>query len=238
MKIFYTIVVLLLVNSFSHSQEIKYVNAKNGLNIREMPSLESQKIGKLNYLQEIVIVENTGVKSSIYEDGKRIEGEWVKFYIVKQRSITGYVFDGYLISKISESNIKEWDTRDFIAKCPKDFEKELEFYIEYERKQWENVPNPIVAKYIGNDFGDYHHIDFEDSAGKIYNFGFGNNNFGGTVLFYEDQHFNDNPKYLGMPFKIFWEWKVSSFPCCSGEYEMVEAYLPSIVKLELVEIIR
>ena len=92
-----------------------------------------------------------------------------------------------------------------------------------------------VSSYEGNYFGDYHHIEFEDANGKRYDFGFGNNNFGDILLYFDDEQMNDNPKYLGKSFKIFWEWKISSFPCCSGEYESVEAYLPSITKLKLIE---
>ena len=96
------------------------------------------------------------------------------------------------------------------------------------------MKNPFLATYEGNEFGDYHHIMFEGAYSKRCDFVFGNNNFGKFKLFSDDEMI-DNPNYLGKSFKIYWEWKASSFPCCSGEYEMVKAYLPSIVKLELVD---
>jgi len=99
------------------------------------------------------------------------------------------------------------------------------------KKRWKNVANPLIAVYKGNDFGDYHHIEFEDSNRKSYDFGFGNNDFGDIWLYSNDEQMNDNPQYLDKSFKMFWEWKISSFPCCSGEYEIVEAYIPSIIEL-------
>lgn len=46
---------------------------------------------------------------------------------------------------------------------------------------------------------------------------------------------NDNPTYLNKKFKIHWKWKITTFPCCEGEYQTVKAYQPSIIKLELLE---
>ena len=124
---------------------------------------------------------------------------------------------------------------DYIKKYPKEYKEELRATIKYQIEEWRDVENPFIATYEGNNFGDYHHIEFEDDNGESYDFGFGNNNYGNILLFFDDEQLTDNPKYLGKLFKIYWEWKVSSFPCCSGEYETAEAYLPSIIKLELIE---
>lgn len=124
---------------------------------------------------------------------------------------------------------------DFIVVSPEGYEDELKQNIEYEREAWKNVPNPFVAKYVGNEFGDYFHLNFEDANGNSYDFGFGNNDFGDIVLYYEDDELSDNPAFLGKQFNIYWEWRISSFPCCSGDYEMAEAFLPSIIRLELID---
>jgi hypothetical protein len=129
-------------------------------------------------------------------------------------------------------NTDSWSIDDFIIDCPAYYLTELKMQIKQEREHWENVQNPLIAVYKGNDFGDYHHINFEDANGKNYDFGFGNNDYGDLVLFDEEQ-LDDNPEYLGQSFLLFWEWKIATFPCCSGDYEVAEAYLPSIVKLEL-----
>lgn len=95
------------------------------------------------------------------------------------------------------------------------------------------MKNPIIASYQGNSISDYFHLNFKDEHNQIYDFGFGNNNFGDYKLFDKSNDYKDNPKCLNKKFEIYWEWKVTTFPCCSGAYESVEAYLPSIVTLKL-----
>lgn len=136
---------------------------------------------------------------------------------------------------IYSENINDISTDKLIISCPENYKEALKQYLEHEREQWKDVLNPFVATYTGNDFGDYHQINFKDSDGKSYDFGFGNNDFGDTQLYYEDENMYDNPRYFGKSLEIFWEWKRSTFPCCEGERKLVEAYLPSITKIELVD---
>ena len=123
---------------------------------------------------------------------------------------------------------------DYIVKEKDRSSQSLRRMIEYTKEEWRQVQNPIIATYKGCDFGDYFHINFEDSKRNRYDFGWGNNHLGDYQLF-DEVDYNDNPKYLGKIFQIKWNWKISKFPCCEGEYDMVEAYLPSITQLELVE---
>ena len=139
-----------------------------------------------------------------------------------------------LPEEISPLDVSNWSINEFIIECPNSYKEELKQYLKFERKEWKNVPNPFIADYDGNEFGDYHHIIFKGGKNKSYDFGFGSNDFGEFELFSDDELI-DNPKYVGRTFKVYWEWKAASFPCCSGEYDMVKAYLPSIVRLELVE---
>lgn len=132
--------------------------------------------------------------------------------------------------------VANWENEDFILSCESDyFLEELTYYIGYERETWQNITSPFKATYTGNQFGDYFHILFEDDTNHLYDFGFGNNEFGEHQLFEDNGHYEDNPLYLNKEFLVYWEWKVSFFPCCSGEYYGAEAYLPSIVKLELID---
>ena len=124
---------------------------------------------------------------------------------------------------------------DFIIECSKQIEKELKQYIAYDREEWKQVPNPFVATYEGINFGDYEHMIFKDAEGKSYDFGDGNNDFGDIELLSDIVERIDNPKYLGKSFSVYWEWRASTFYCCSGDYESVQAFIPSIVKLELIE---
>jgi hypothetical protein len=129
----------------------------------------------------------------------------------------------------------DWKTEQFIISCPEELRQDLIADLEYYRGEWKDVPKTFVARYRGSEFGDYFHLNFEDTAGKSFDFGFGENDFGEIELYFDDEQLSDNPKYLNKAFNLHWEWKIASFPCCSGGYEQVEAYRPSIAKLELLK---
>jgi hypothetical protein len=130
--------------------------------------------------------------------------------------------------------VDTWKNADFIISAKHKKSEGVLRTIANTRAEWKNVPNPFIAVYRGCDFGDYFHLTFEDNKGKNYDFGFGNNNFGTYTLF-DSEQYNDNKKYLNKSFRVFWNWTPSSFPCCDGEYEKVEAFMPSITKLELMD---
>lgn len=134
-------------------------------------------------------------------------------------------------SKVKTDN---WTEEQFIVSCPESLKPEVIQLVEYTRKEWKSIPNPFIAKYTGNGFGDYHHINFQDAAEHIFDFGSANNDFGDYVLF-DEETLDDNLDYLDKTFKVYWTWKASKFPCCSGGYESVEVYMPSISKLKLLE---
>ena len=100
------------------------------------------------------------------------------------------------------------------------------------KDEWMSVPNPLVARYTGSEFGDYLHLTFKDAQGRTYDFGNGKNSLGQMLLYGDD--FISNPEYVGKKFRISWDWKKSSFYCCEGEMNTVEAQVPSIVGVELV----
>jgi hypothetical protein len=130
-------------------------------------------------------------------------------------------------------SVSNWKIDDFIVKKKDRSSAGVRAQIEYTKEQWENVKNPFVATYQGCDFGDYFHLTFQDTEGNYYDFGFGDNNYEPYQLF-DDTDYADNPNYLNKTFKIYWNWKITTFPCCEGEYNSVESYQPSITKLELV----
>ena len=117
--------------------------------------------------------------------------------------------------------------------------KNSELYDELknEIEEWKEVESPFVANYSGVEFGDYFHLSFLDESGKFYDFGYGNNEFGKYEMTIENDEEGTatNPKYANKKFKIWWTWKISSFYCCSGEYNVTKAHRPSIIKLELIE---
>lgn len=108
-------------------------------------------------------------------------------------------------------------------------------YLQELKKSWKNTPNPLIATYEGNDFGDYQHIIFKDAKGNTYDFGQAANSYGKYQLHEASGQYADNQAYLGKKFKVYWEWKLTDFLCCEGEYDKVKGYLPAITKLELIK---
>ncbi len=135
-------------------------------------------------------------------------------------------------SFINGNNLK---IDDYIKQYPANQNAALRRHIEWLRKEWRNVPNPLTATYQGNDFGDYHHILFKAANGVEYDFGQAKNNYGQYNLHELSGQYEDNPKFLGKKFKVYWDWKLYEFLCCEGEYGEAKAYLPSITKLELIK---
>ncbi len=109
----------------------------------------------------------------------------------------------------------------------------LQNYVDYLKVEWGDVASPFQAKYVGNVFGDYFHLMFEDTLGNMYDFGDGFNDFGKYDLILNDEQLTDNPKYLNQTFLIYWDWRKSTFPCCDGNMEVKRTEIPSILKLAL-----
>ena len=88
------------------------VSSKNGLDVRDKPSISANRIGFLDFNSLVNIVLKTGMELTIADNDtdiditKKISGQWVKIeslYQGKSTSaniISGYAFDGYL-SKLS-----------------------------------------------------------------------------------------------------------------------------------------
>ena len=124
---------------------------------------------------------------------------------------------------------------DYIKQYPPNQKARVRRHLEWLRKEWQNMPNPITATYQGNEFGDYHHILFKSANGAVYDFGQAQNNYGQYNLHALSGQYEDNPEFLGKKFKVYWNWKLAEFLCCDGEYGKAKAYLPSITKLELIK---
>lgn len=111
-----------LLFSFVHSvyaiksykvSDTLYVWAKNGLFLRSEPSTTSEKLTKLEYGSELIVVEQVlkKVAFSVEEfKGFRIKGFWVQVSVNNQ---IGYVFDGYLskLKPLRKNNTtsKDWE---------------------------------------------------------------------------------------------------------------------------------
>ena len=81
------------------SQELFFVNAPNGLIIREKPNQTSERIGKLEYGAKVYITHETDVELKIIDNGKTVSGHWTEIEEFKNKQ-KGFVFNGYLDSKV------------------------------------------------------------------------------------------------------------------------------------------
>lgn len=96
--------------------------------------------------------------------------------IDKNQNTTAENGDTILIDEAFIS-VKDWKIEDFIINAKDEKSQSVRGLIEYEKEEWKNVKNPIIATYQGSDFGDYFHLIFKDANGNEYDFGFGVNNF-------------------------------------------------------------
>lgn len=99
---------------------------------------------------------------------------------------------------------------------------------------FKDLPSPIFAQFDGVELDHHNHLNiyFGYSQATL-NFGNGDNDYSTYKLF--DEAFQTNPQLEGKVFKIYWEWRIASFPCCEGETLISKSYLPSILKLEHIE---
>ena len=97
-------IILLIITNYFFAQNILYVEADNGLNVREKPQLSSKKIGKLDYSTAVKVFQNTGLELTIKDEGKDVTGEWVEVHEING-DLKGYVFNGFLTSTELNSRI-------------------------------------------------------------------------------------------------------------------------------------
>lgn len=109
MKVKISIIFLVLTTSI-FGQEIQFVKADNGLIIREKPSQQSERIGKVLYGVKVKVIKETGIKLEIIDGQKSIAGQWVEIQEVDGWH-KGFVFDGYLtvneLFLLPEPNIRQ-----------------------------------------------------------------------------------------------------------------------------------
>ncbi|WP_370458292.1 SH3 domain-containing protein [Cellulophaga sp. L1A9] len=72
--------------------------SKSGLNVRSDSDLNSEKIGKFNFAEQVKLLEITDKYFEVKDNGEVIKGQWYKVIgkSVINEIITGYVFSGFL----------------------------------------------------------------------------------------------------------------------------------------------
>jgi len=132
------------------------ITAPNGLNIRQTPSLEGEKIGKLPFGIEAQLIEDTGRALKIEDRGKQVTANWFRitwrnYPDIYASTDTGYVFSGYLKEK--KLFIEEIETE--MKNSP-----ELENYSLFT----ENQPFVLRGDFYGDEILDWA-ILIEDQLG-------------------------------------------------------------------------
>jgi hypothetical protein len=118
--------------------KIMYVNSPEGLRVRNLPNVNGDRIGLLDYLTEVKIVKEDNDIVSI----EGIEGKWVNIIT----PIEGWVFNGYLTNVkspraaiVSEHPLATWQ---IIDRSPFEFPLEsrynLNSYFEFTRISYSN----------------------------------------------------------------------------------------------------
>ena len=87
------------------AQGLKFINAPSGLVIRKYPNKTSSRIGKLGYGDVVKVIKETGVKLSIVDNGKTINGQWVEIEHINGNQ-KGYIFNGYLVSNVMNKGME------------------------------------------------------------------------------------------------------------------------------------
>lgn len=94
MKIQLILLFLLLTNAVL-GQQILYVNADNGLIVRERPFKNAPRTGKLEYGTSVQIIQETDIALKIKDGTQNLNGKWVEVEEIGGHQ-KGYVFNGYL----------------------------------------------------------------------------------------------------------------------------------------------
>ncbi|QXP78430.1 MULTISPECIES: SH3 domain-containing protein [Winogradskyella] len=144
------IIISILISQYTFADcYCLYVNAINGLNLRESPSFDSKVLKKLPFGTRIVGTkwkQHSNWKSkpviSIIDNGKEVKGYWVR--VGKQLKengeyINGYVFDAYLsehLNEIPKSSLYLYKRLMIIDSSKKIFN--IEYIPEYDNSAWSN----------------------------------------------------------------------------------------------------
>lgn len=102
-----SVLISLLTFTTISAQDYYFVNAKNGLNMRNSGDLSAKKIAKIPYGVMVRKIEEMPNEINIIDNGKLITGRFVKieydsypYSINKEFRGVGYVFDAFLTKKV------------------------------------------------------------------------------------------------------------------------------------------
>ncbi len=156
----YIYIIALLIGSINmtQAQEIRYVTADNGLNLRVKPDKNASRVTKLDYGTKLRILEHTNEKLSIRDNGEVISGEWVKVMTLDDEYTAdfGYVFNGYLAEDEFKKRFKIKFDRLFTLQV-----EPIDALIFNRTKDTVNVELGLGETIEGNTIKISHHIDYK-----------------------------------------------------------------------------
>jgi len=120
--------------------EHRYVEARSGLNYRDLPN--GKVLGKFTLNTHLKIIEHTQVFSELKDGGDTIKGEWVG---VEKNLDTVYVFSGFLSNSYTYSNIKLFQASPYF-KSEKETSNGFVNISEIYPFDYENYSNTIIPE--------------------------------------------------------------------------------------------
>lgn len=91
------------IYSQDYSRTFRFVNAENGLRVRENPGKTGEVLINLAYGTVVELIPNDTIfQDVVMDEGKKIKGHWVKIAYEYNFSETGYVFDAYLVKHLEK----------------------------------------------------------------------------------------------------------------------------------------
>lgn len=107
MKTIVNFLAIIVAFNFATAQDIQYVNAENGLAIREKPNRGAMRLDLLDYGTVLEVVEHTNLKLDVMNNGEKLSGEWVKVRSIDAYdTFEGYVFNGFLTQEKLKKQFK------------------------------------------------------------------------------------------------------------------------------------
>lgn len=150
-----------------NAQEHYFVNAKNGLNVRAIDSLSSEKVAKLPYGSMVEKIAETESVINTKDNGRLISGRFVKVkynnypYLINKETEyferEGYVFDAYLKKKENNTLLE-------VSKISKKIYKELLKKVAKNNRKPEKVSNLDSIKKLLNNRVSWLTQTYEDGS--------------------------------------------------------------------------
>lgn len=121
---------VIAINSFAQTKYM-YVDSLEGLNVRNSPSLNGEKISLLQNKTRVEVLQINEEKINI--DG--ILGKWV---LIRTKTVQGWVFSGFLVQNINDT-ADNWINSESYSLRPRPYPMSIENFISSETSAFEFI---------------------------------------------------------------------------------------------------